>query len=69
MILTVRPGLTGPASLEYRNEEALLAVCEDPVRYNDEVIFPDKVRINRQYVTDYSFAKDLKYLFRTLMNE
>jgi lipopolysaccharide/colanic/teichoic acid biosynthesis glycosyltransferase len=48
-ILLLRPGITGPASLKYRNEEELLANQENPQKYNDEVIFPDKVRINLHY--------------------
>ena len=67
-ILSVRPGITGPASLKYRREEQLLAAQEDPERFNQEVLFPDKVRINAQYVADYSFLGDLKYLWHTLMS-
>jgi lipopolysaccharide/colanic/teichoic acid biosynthesis glycosyltransferase len=67
IILSVRPGITGPATLKYRNEEQILAVQDDPLIYNDTVIFPDKVRINTEYVVNYSFGKDLLYLFRTLV--
>ena len=67
VILTVRPGMTGPATLKYRNEEQLLAERDDPVKFNDEVIYPDKVRINREYVLEYSFIKDMKYLLQTLI--
>ena len=67
VILTVRPGITGPATLKYRDEEELLATVEDPVRYNDEVIYPDKVRINREYVENYSWARDLQYIWRTVL--
>jgi lipopolysaccharide/colanic/teichoic acid biosynthesis glycosyltransferase len=66
MILQVRPGITGPASLKYRNEENLLAGLTDPEKYNDEVIFPDKVRINKEYVANYSLLKDLKYIYKTI---
>jgi hypothetical protein len=48
-MLLLKPGITGPASLKYRNEEELLAEQEDPQKYNDEVLFPDKVRINIEY--------------------
>ncbi|MCH4565526.1 sugar transferase [Halomonas sp. EGI 63088] len=65
-ILSVRPGITGPATLKYRNEEALLAGVADPERYNSEVIFPDKVRLNRDYVRHWSFTMDLVYLWRTV---
>lgn len=66
-VLKLRPGITGPASLKYRNEEELLAKVEDPQRYNDEVIFPDKVRLNRYYLHHYSFWMDLKMIFATVL--
>lgn len=66
-VLKLRPGITGPASLKYRNEEELLALQPDPVKYNDEVIFPDKVRINRYYLHHYSFVKDIQMIFCTVL--
>jgi lipopolysaccharide/colanic/teichoic acid biosynthesis glycosyltransferase len=66
VILSVRPGITGPATLKYRNEEELLAASDDPVRYNDQVIYPDKVRISREYVENHSFAGDLVYPWQTV---
>ena len=66
IVLSVRPGITGPASLKYRDEEEILARQPEPQRYNDEVIWPDKVRINRAYVEQWSFNADLHYLWRTL---
>lgn len=66
-VLKLRPGITGPASLKYRDEEDLLALQEDPQRYNDEVIFPDKVRINRYYLNNYSFVKDIQMIVCTLL--
>ena len=63
------PGITGPASLKYRNEEELLATVEDPQKYNDEVIFPDKVRINRYYLHHYSFWTDIKMIFATVLGK
>jgi len=66
IILTVRPGITGPATLKYRNEEALLASQADPDKYNAEVIYPDKVRLNREYVKNQSFLGDMKYLLMTV---
>ena len=65
-ILKLRPGITGPASLKYRNEEELLATVADPQKYNDEVIFPDKVGINLDYLHNWSFAKDLSYILQTV---
>lgn len=66
VILKLRPGITGPASLKYRDEETLLATVEDPIRYNDEVIFPDKVRINKEYYYNRSFWQDIRYIVRTV---
>ena len=66
-VLKLRPGITGPASLKYRNEEELLAKASDPQKYNDEVIFPDKVRINRYYLHHYSFWADIKMIFATVL--
>ena len=68
-ILRLRPGITGPASLKYRDEEELLARQTDPQRYNDEVIFPDKTRINRAYLAHWSFGLDLKIIFCTLLSK
>lgn len=65
-ILRLRPGLTGPASLKYRDEEHLLAAQADPHKYNDEVVFPDKVRINRYYLQHYSFITDIKIIIATI---
>lgn len=67
IILTLRPGITGPATLKYRNEEELLANVKDPQQYNDEVIYPDKVRINRYYAEHYSFVTDIKMIVCTVL--
>ncbi len=66
MILEVRPGITGPATLKYRDEEKILAKQKDPEKYNREVIFPDKVRINREYVENHSFRQDMVYIVKTI---
>lgn len=66
-VLRLRPGITGPASLKYRDEEELLARQTDPQRYNDEVIFPDKVRINLYYLHHYSFVRDIQMIFCTVL--
>lgn len=66
-VLKLRPGITGPASLKYRDEEDLLAKQPDPQKYNDEVIFPDKVRINLYYLRHYSFIKDIEMIFCTVL--
>ena len=67
IILSLRPGITGPATLKYRNEEVLLATVENPQQYNDEVIYPDKVRLNRYYAEHYSFAIDIRMIFCTVL--
>ncbi|MBI5102990.1 MAG: sugar transferase [Nitrospirae bacterium] len=69
IILTVRPGITGPATLKYRNEEEILAKQGDPEKYNAEVIYPDKVRLNREYVEQYSFCRDIRYILRTILGK
>lgn len=66
-VLRLRPGITGPASMKYRDEEELLARQADPQRYNDEVIFPDKVRINLYYLHHYSFLKDIEMILCTVL--
>ncbi|MEM7366038.1 MAG: sugar transferase [Pseudomonadota bacterium] len=66
VILSIRPGITGPATLQFRDEEVLLASQTDPERYNRETLYPEKVRINRMYVEHYSFGKDVQYIVRTI---
>lgn len=66
-VLNVRPGITGPATLKYRNEEELLAAVEDPEAYNREVIYPDKVRVNLEYIRSWSLCKDLYYIWQTVV--
>ena len=68
-ILELRPGVTGPASLKYRDEEDLLAKVDNPQEYNDTVIFPDKVRINLYYLNHYSFAKDFQMILCTIFGK
>ena len=66
IILDVRPGLTGPASIYFRNEEALLAKQQNPEQYNESVIWPKKVNINKKYVQERTLAKDFYYLLVTI---
>ncbi len=66
IILSVRPGITGPATLAFRNEEKLLAQQDDPETYNRQVIWPEKVRLNREYIENYSFWQDMKYIWQTI---
>ena len=66
LILELRPGITGPATLKYSNEEELLAGVPDPQKYNDEVIWPDKVRINLDYYHNHSLTGDIGIIIKTL---
>ena len=66
-ILELKPGITGPATLKYRDEEQLLALQPGPQDYNGRVIFPDKVRINLEYLENRSFAEDLRIIIQTLL--
>lgn len=68
-VLKLKPGITGPASLKYRCEEEVLAKVEDPQKYNDEVIFPDKVRINKNYIKHWSFVLDMKIIIYTIIRK
>lgn len=68
-VLQLRPGITGPASLKYRDEEVLLASQANPQEFNDKVIYPDKVRINLYYLDHYSFLADIKMIFATVLGK
>lgn len=68
-LLTMKPGLTGVASLKYRNEEDLLAAQPNPQEYNDKVIWPDKVRLNLLYMERQSLWLDVKVLICTALGK
>lgn len=82
-ILKLRPGITGPATLKYRLEDEMIAeyvakqqaagdrreTQEIAVEYNDKVIYPDKVRINKYYLHHYSFAKDWQMILCTVFGK
>ena len=82
-VLKLRPGITGPATLKYRLEDEMIAVyvaekqasgdtrdAQDiAVEYNDKVIYPDKVRINRFYLHHYSFIKDIQMILCTVLGK
>lgn len=65
-VLTVRPGITDVASIRYRNENELLEQAEDPEKYYREVVMPDKLKINREYIERASFWFDIRLIFCTL---
>lgn len=66
-LLKLRPGITGAASVYFRDEESLLMCQEDPERFNDEVLWPCKVKINLDYFNHYSFFEDLKLIMDTAL--
>lgn len=82
-VLKLRPGITGPATLKYRREDEMIAeyVAQRQkagdmrdaqtiaVEYNDDVIYPDKVRINCYYYRNYSFIKDIQMIMCTLLGK
>ena len=65
-ILELKPGLTSEASLKYYNEESILLNKSNPLAFNDEVIFPDKVKMNLEYYYKQSFKEDLRIIFKTI---
>jgi len=65
-LLTIRPGITGPASIKYKNEEEILANQKNPKWYNDNILWKDKVKINKNYIMDWSLIKDIKYIIKTV---
>lgn len=81
VVLKLRPGITGPATLKYRLEDEMISnyVAERQavgdtrdsqviaVEYNDTVIYPDKVRLNKYYYEHYSFWKDIEMIFATVL--
>lgn len=66
-LLQLKPGLCSRAALKYRNEEYLLAQQPDPLRYNDEIIFPDKIKMNLEYYHHQSLKEDIRIMWRTVM--
>ena len=65
-ILKLRPGITSRASIKYANEEQLLLDQQDPIAYNNDVIFPDKVKMNLNYYENNNIWIDIKIIFATL---
>lgn len=65
-VLSIRPGITGPATLSYRNEEEILAEQSDPEEYNRKVIWPDKVKINLDYIYNWSLTNDINLILQTV---
>ncbi|MDY3338494.1 sugar transferase [Riemerella anatipestifer] len=66
-LLILKPGLLSEASLEYRNEEYLLNQKENPLKYNDEVIFPHKIKLNLEYLERVSLKEDIRVLLKAII--
>lgn len=65
-VLDVRPGITDPASIKYRNENELMEKAEDPERYYIEVIMQEKIKLYLEYVNHHTFWGDIGLIFQTL---
>ncbi len=66
IILLVKPAITGPATIKFSDEEDILAQQENPIEYNDTVLWPQKVEINKVYVKEWNLMKDIRYIFMTV---
>ena len=64
-VLDVRPGITDPASIKFRNENELMEKAEDPEKYYIEVIMQEKIRLYLEYVEKHSFFYDIALIFKT----
>ena len=65
-ILKLRPGITSRASIKYANEEMMLLNEDDPIAYNNNIIFPDKIKMNLNYYNNNNIWIDIKIIFATL---
>ncbi len=65
-ILNLKPGLTSLASIKYANEDEILSQQQNQLQYNDNIIFPDKVKMNLEYYHNQSLLLDLKIIFKTI---
>tara|TARA_B110000503_G_scaffold24318_1_gene38367 strand:+ start:442 stop:1056 length:615 start_codon:yes stop_codon:yes gene_type:complete len=68
VILSIKPGLTGPASLYYFNEESILAEQEDPIAYTNQILTPKKNAINKDYIKNYHIFNDVNYIYKTTLH-
>jgi len=66
VILSIKPGITSPASIKYKNEEEILANVKNPIEYNKNVIWKDKVAINKEYIKNWSLKNDILYIIKTI---
>ena len=68
IILSVKPGITGPATLKFKNEEDILSKQNNPKKYNDRVIWPEKIKLNKQYIQQWSLINDIKCIVKTIIS-
>jgi len=68
IILSVKPGVTSPATLKFKDEEDILSKQNNPKKYNDEVIWPEKTRLNKQYIENWTLINDIKCIVKTIIN-
>ena len=66
-VLDVRPGITDPASIKFRNENELMEQAEDPEKYYIEVIMQEKIKLYLEYVNHHSFVGDIGLIFKTFL--
>lgn len=66
IVLSVKPAITGPATIKFADEEIILAQQENPLEYNDTVLWPQKITINKEYVKNWSLTKDFGYILKTI---
>lgn len=66
-VLKVRPGITGPSQIENRDEKEKLKRCDNPEKYYVNVLMPEKLEIDLQYVRNHCLKSDLKFLFETII--
>ena len=66
IILSIRPGITGPASIYFKTEEELLSKQLSPEEYNRNIIWVKKAVLNKEYIKNYTFVKDIRYIFETI---
>ncbi len=66
-VLSVKPGITDYASIEYRDESAMLAGSENPEEFYTTVVMPAKLKINLEYINDRNILTDVKIIFKTVL--
>ena len=67
LILKLRPGITGVSSLKYKNEEYTLSKVKNPIEYNKNIIYPRKVKLEMQYIKNWSMFYDIKLILLTIL--